>query len=287
MFLLAVLDLERLRVVARAVAGRAGRIDARQEEQLDHHEAFALAVLAAALGDVEREPPGVVAAGPRRLGRGEELADVVEQARVGGEVRARRAADRLLVDAHQSPDALHAADDPPAGGGRRPAAPARRRPRPPTRARGPRCSATSSTSDLADQARLARARDAGDGREHAEREGDVELVQVVAGDARQAQPALRRARRPRGGGALPRTGSGGSATPRPRARPAGRAAVEDLAAVLAGGRADVDDPVGVADHVELVLDDEERVAGRLQRSSARSSASVSAGCSPADGSSST
>ena len=34
--------------------------------------------------------------------------------------------------------------------------------------------------------------------------------------------------------------------------------------MLAGRRADVDDPVGVADHVELVLDDEQRVALRLQ-----------------------
>ena len=44
---------------------------------------------------------------------------------------------------------------------------------------------------LADQARLARARHAGDGREHAERKRDVEVLQVVARDARQAQPALR------------------------------------------------------------------------------------------------
>ena len=96
--LAAVRDLQRLRVVARAVAGRARRVDARQEQQLDHHEAFALAGLAAALGDVEREAPGVVAAGARRLGRGEQLAHVIEQPGVGREVRARRAADRLLID---------------------------------------------------------------------------------------------------------------------------------------------------------------------------------------------
>ena len=53
--LVAVVDLERLGVVARAVTGRAGRIDARQEQQLDHHEAFALAVLQrplATLGEI-------------------------------------------------------------------------------------------------------------------------------------------------------------------------------------------------------------------------------------------
>ena len=37
-------------------------------------------------------------------------------------------------------------------------------------------------------------------------------------------------------------------------------AVDDLAAVLAGARADVDDPVGLADGVLVVLDDEHRVA---------------------------
>ena len=99
MFLLAVLDLQRLRVVPRAVAGRARRVDARQEEQLDHHEALALAGLAAPLGYVEREAPGVVVPRARRLGRGEQLAHVIEQSGVGREVRSRRAPDRLLIDA--------------------------------------------------------------------------------------------------------------------------------------------------------------------------------------------
>ena len=39
-----------------------------------------------------------------------------------------------------------------------------------------------------------------------------------------------------------------------------RAAVHDLAAVLSCGGADVDDPVGVGDGVEVVLDDDQRVA---------------------------
>ena len=44
------------------------------------------------------------------------------------------------------------------------------------------------------------------------------------------------------------------------ARARGRAAVEDLASELARGGAHVDDPVGGANDVEIVLDDEERVA---------------------------
>ena len=43
-----------------------------------------------------------------------------------------------------------------------------------------------------------------------------------------------------------------------------RAAVHDVAAVLAGARADVDDPVGGADGVLVVLDHDQRVAQVLQ-----------------------
>src|SRR5205085_5087828 len=63
--------------------------------------------LAASLGDVEREAAGVVTARARRRCRGEELADAVEEPGVGRQVRPRRAADRLLVDADEPLDALH------------------------------------------------------------------------------------------------------------------------------------------------------------------------------------
>ena len=116
---------------------------------------------------------------------------------------------------------------------------------------------------LADQARLARTRDARDRREHAEREIDREVVQIVARHARELEPALRRARR-----AGRRRAVAEKIGPRPRTLHAsqalGRAAVEDFAAVLTGGRSHVHDPVGVADHVEFVFDDEERIARRLQ-----------------------
>ena len=47
-------------------------------------------------------------------------------------------------------------------------------------------------------------------------------------------------------------------------QPLHRAGVDDLTAVLAGARADVDDPVGVADRVFVVLDDDEGVAEVLE-----------------------
>src|SRR3546814_4154451 len=61
------------------------------------------------LGDVEREPSGIVAAASR-IGRGsEQLAHMVEQARVGGQVRPRRAPDRFLVHLHQTLYGVHVA----------------------------------------------------------------------------------------------------------------------------------------------------------------------------------
>lgn len=59
------LDSQGLRVVTRAVAGRARRIDAGHEQQLDADKTFAFAGRAAALGDVEGELPGVVTQRPR------------------------------------------------------------------------------------------------------------------------------------------------------------------------------------------------------------------------------
>jgi hypothetical protein len=101
-------DLERLGLVSRAVARRARRVRAGQEQQLDRDEPLAAARLAAAAGDVEREPPGRVAAALRLVGRGEQLAHRVEHPGVGGEVRPRGAADRLLVDADQPVERLEA-----------------------------------------------------------------------------------------------------------------------------------------------------------------------------------
>src|SRR4029450_1093225 len=63
----AVLDLQGLRVEPRAVTRRTGRVDAGQEQELHHHEAFALTVLAPPFRHVEGEAPGVIVARARRL----------------------------------------------------------------------------------------------------------------------------------------------------------------------------------------------------------------------------
>ena len=91
-------DLERLAVVALALADVAGDVDVGQEVHLDLDDAVALAGLAAAALDVEGEAARLVAA---RLGlgqAGEPVADRREGAGIGRRVGARRAADRRLVD---------------------------------------------------------------------------------------------------------------------------------------------------------------------------------------------
>src|SRR6478736_5022431 len=63
---------------------------------------------AASLRDVERKASGAVAARARVLRRGEECANVIEQSRIGCEIGTGRTADRLLVDADQPLNRLHA-----------------------------------------------------------------------------------------------------------------------------------------------------------------------------------
>ena len=185
-------DLQRAVLVAGSVAFRAGRVDAGQEQQLDHHEALALAGRAPARGDVEREPPGVVVT-PARFGRGgKNAADMVEQASVGGHVRARRAADGLLVDGDHAAQAAGVAGDPAVD-----RSPVAREQQVGVVAvvAGRAAHGTAQVSidecgqGLADQARLPRAGDPGNRGQAAERKGDRHVVQVVAVHFFQPQPA--------------------------------------------------------------------------------------------------
>ena len=71
--------------------------------------ALALARFAAAAFDVEAEAAGPVAALLGIAGAGEDLADFVEHAGVGGRIAARRAADRRLVNLDHLVDLARAA----------------------------------------------------------------------------------------------------------------------------------------------------------------------------------
>jgi hypothetical protein len=102
--------VEGVAVVAGALADLARHVHVGQEVHLDLDGAVARAGLAAAALDVEAEAPGQVAADLGLGGLGEQLADVVEHAGVGGRVGARGAADGRLVDVDDLVEVLEAGD---------------------------------------------------------------------------------------------------------------------------------------------------------------------------------
>ena len=239
-------DLERLAVVALAVALFARHVDVGQEVHLDLDLPVAAADLAAPALDVEAEAARLVAARPRLLGLREEVADHVEQARVGRRVRARRAPDRRLVDGDDLVELLEAVD---------------RAVRARALARAVQAVGDRLVEHVVDERRLARAGHAGDAGQHAQRDVHVDVAQVVL--------ARRRGSRCSRSGCAACAGT--SIAPRAREELAGqrlghaldlgrRALRDDPPAVLAGARAEVDEVVGRAHRLLVVLDDDHGVA---------------------------
>src|SRR5205814_8641391 len=103
-------DVERVAVVASALAHLTRDVHIGQEVHLDLDRAVACTRLAAASLDVEREPARLVTTHPRFLGLAEQLADGVEDARVGGGVGPRRTPDGRLVDVDDLVEELVAFD---------------------------------------------------------------------------------------------------------------------------------------------------------------------------------
>ncbi len=213
---------------------------------LDLDDAVALAGLATPALDVEGEAAGRIAAGLGLGEAGEPVADRGEGAGIGGGVRPRRPPDRRLVDVDDLVEMLQPIE--PLEGGRGLAGAVQ-----PPRHR--------LVKRVDEKRRLAAAGDAGNRGEGAERNLHRDVLKVVAGGAheRQRPPPLR----------APPFGHGdreGAAEVAPGER-AGvgddlvrRSLGDDLAAVDAGGRADVHDMVGAADRVLVMLDDEHGVA---------------------------
>ena len=239
-------DLEGVAVVAAALAHLAGHVHVGQEVHLDLDGAVALAGVAAAPADVEGEPAGHVSTHLRLRGAGEELADVVEDAGVGGRVGPGGAADGRLVDGDDLVEASGPVDaDVAAGRDLRPVDALHQGP----------------VQDLVDQRRLARARHAGDAGEQAEGELDVDVGQVVLPGAPHGEQA-----------AVAGAAAGGHLD----AALAGqilagdrlldlqqlghRAGADDAPAVLARAGADVHHVVGGADGLLVVLHHQHGVA---------------------------
>ncbi len=242
-----VADLQRLAVVALAVADVTGHEDVRQEVHFHLDQAVALAGLAAAALDVEGEAPRPVAAVARLRHAGEEFSDRRQQARVGSGVGTRRASDRRLVDADHLVEELQSFDRV-----------VRRR----LGAAAVKVARGGGVERVVDERRLAGAGYAGDAGEQPHWQVDGDLLQVVAACAEDAQ-LPRRIRRL----AFLRQGNGaasGEVGAGERIRVGGdllrRAFRDDATAVLAGARAHVNHMVGGMDGFLVVLDDDHRVA---------------------------
>ena len=137
--------------------------------------------------------------------------------------------------------------------------------------------------DVVDERRFARAADAGDGGQHAERDRDVDVLQVVRARAEDLELALegrtarfRRRDRSRAGQIRAGEGDEGVGTGEgvgsrfaemfqngsrpPLHQLLGRTLEDDVAAEIAGARPEIDHVVGDADCLFVVLDDDHRVA---------------------------
>ena len=172
-----------------------------------------------------------------------------EEVGVRGRVRARRAADRRLVDVDHLVEHLDALDVDVLA-----------------RLHAHLVEAVRErlVDDLVHERRLAGAGDTGDADELADGELDVDALQVVLGGTADREDAavVLAPRRDRDRAPAGEEVAGDGAL---RAHHLLRGALgDDLAAVLAGARPHVDDPVGDAHHLLVVLDDEHGVAERLQ-----------------------
>src|ERR1700731_2962327 len=97
-------------VVAASIADFADYVNVRQEIHFNPALSFALAGLATAARNVEREAPGLVTALARLRKHGVQVADLREHAGVGGRVRPGRTANRRLVDPDNLVDGIRTGD---------------------------------------------------------------------------------------------------------------------------------------------------------------------------------
>ena len=239
-------DFERVFREPRPVADVAGHPHVSQKIHVEADRAVALAGLAPPSGHIEAEaarlPAPFLGVGQHR----EQVADVVPDLHVGRRITPWRAADGRLVD-HDHLVELFGARDPVERAGVRHLAaeqPAKLR-----------------LQHVAHQRTLATPRDARHAHEQAERDLDVDALQVVVPHALEPQGLA--------GGLAPLRGhldrvAAGEEGPRDTAVAlgdvVGRARGHDLATPLTRTGAEVDDPVGRPDRVFIVLHHDDRVA---------------------------
>src|ERR1700704_1988120 len=116
--LASVRDIERVAVVARALADLTRDVHVGKKVHLDLDRAVARTRFAPSPAHVERKTSGEIPADLRLLCLAEEPADVVEHSRVRRGIGARRAPDRRLVDVDDLVEVLETLDRLVAAGGR-------------------------------------------------------------------------------------------------------------------------------------------------------------------------
>ena len=214
---------------------------------LDLDDAIALAGLAAAALDVERKASRLIAARFRFRQTREPFADRREGAGIGRRIGARRAPDRRLIDVDDLVEMLQALD---------------RLMRRRMLDRAVELARHGLVKRIDDQRRLAAAGDAGDAGEEAERNIDAHVLQIIAGRVDDLELARRVRLAPCARHRHLQTS--GQILPGQRLRifhDLGRRALrDDLAAMNAGARPDIDDMVGSQDRVLVMLDDDDAVA---------------------------
>ena len=91
-------------------ANLAGNIDIGKEVHFDPYRAVTTTCLAASALHIEREPARLIAPYLGLCGRGKKLANVIENARLGGRVAAWRTSDGTLIDVHNLVDLIGTGD---------------------------------------------------------------------------------------------------------------------------------------------------------------------------------
>src|SRR5688500_11526072 len=249
-----VLDGERIVVEAATAARIANDAHVRQEAHLYAALTLPLAAFAAPAGGIEGEARSGVAAHPRFGRLRENAADRIPETDVGRGTRARRLADRRLIDFQHAADLLPAADA-------ATTLPARLRA---TAAAEYRVQVV--VEDVTRQRRLARSRNTGHDDQPSERHPKRLLAQVVHGRALD---------RERGPTAIDRATLRDGMTQRLRQQATSdrlRRACQLLcstgrdyvAAARTCARAEIDDMIGAPDSVLVVLDDEQRITFRRE-----------------------
>src|SRR5712692_1813459 len=248
--LVMIADFQHAALEARAAAFLTDELDVRQKLHLHGDRAVALARLAAPARYVERKMPGGIAPAPGIRSVGKRFANSIKRFQIRCGIRARRAANRRLVDDNRFDDlrvtfeaVAEFLDAAAVALGRQRA-----------------------IQNIVNQRGLARAADAGDHRQHSERNHQVHVPHIVQCVAEQAQEfAVRLVAIVRNRNAQ----LSAEISPGERFVLAKhglvRAREEQLAAELAGARAEIDHMIRRQNRVRIMLDDQNGVAEIAQR----------------------